>query len=170
MADRGGFRGRGRRMDKSWVKLPGINLAMTAAGSSLGSNFGFTEARTILRMIGEYTISPTTAPSALDSCLITIGIGIMSSDAITAGSGSVVDPSAEAEYPWLYWKGHSFVFGSSSADPSSESGSVRVDFDIRSQRKVKPREGLMIVAEYSDIVGTPPLTFSFAGARVLLAE
>ncbi len=158
------------RMLKEWENIPSIQIDFTSTATALGGVIAMSAPRTVIRMIGEYVIGPTSAPAALDVAKIAIAIGVVSSDAFAAGAGSVPDPAVEEEYPWLYWKEHMFFFPTNSADPSTAQGSVRVSFDIRSMRKLKPRESLAWVFQYVDINGVPPLTLDVASTRVLFAH
>ena len=168
MADRG----RGRRMAKEWDTIPSINLTLTTDNTLLGGALPIVEAKTVLRMIGEYVISPTGTITGGDACFVAVAIGVVSSDAFAVGPSAVPDPAAEGEYPWLYYRSHPFWFPSAGAplEPGSVGNVVRVPFDIRSMRKLKPRESLVFVAQYVDVSGTPPMNFMIGTTRVLLAE
>jgi hypothetical protein len=158
------------RMPKEWNSLAGIALGMTASNTFLGSSLAFNSSYTVLRMLGEYVITPTSSPQALDNAIVTVGIGVVSSDAYAVGASAVPDPASEPNYPWLYWASHPFFFGATGADPASEACSVRHSFDVRSMRKLKARESLALVVEYADIAGTPALKFTAGSTRVLLAS
>ncbi len=157
------------RRAKIWSAIPGISLALTASGTSLGGSISFATADTVLRMMGQYIITPTSAPAALDNARVVVAIGVVSSDAFAAGSASVPDPAGEPEYPWLYWADHPLFFSTSTTDPNSGASTLRHSFDVRSMRKLKPRESLAMIVEYADIVGAPPLQFSTGQTRVLIA-
>ncbi len=161
-------RGSYSKLTKEWVSIPGKVALLTATGTVGGSKFDFSTAGTVLRMIGEYCIGPTSAPTAVDGCTIGIGIGIVSTDAATLGATALPDPVLEPNYPWLYWGVHDFYFSTNEADPSAANGSVRRHFDIRSMRKFKPRESLVCVIEYVDSVGAPPMHFDASAIRVLV--
>ncbi len=155
---------------KIWSFIPGVSQSVTAdatfgAGGSLG---GFT-AHTVLRMLGEYVISLNNAAVADDTLAITMAIGVVSTDAVAAGVGSLPDPGAEPDYPWLYWADHVFHFPITGPDMSVQSGSLRHSFDVRSMRKIKPRESLAFIGQYTDLSGTPPVQVITAQTRVLLA-
>jgi len=142
--------------------------AFTADSSTvIGSGFTPGLAATILRMLGEYVITPTSAPTTNDEARVTVAIGVISADAVAANAAP--DPGLEPDYPWLFWASHALRFASTATDPNSAGASVRAGFDIRSMRKMKPRETLIAVAEYEDFVGAPPLTLSWAAVRVLVA-
>ncbi len=159
----------GHRMNKEWNFIPGVSFALTgnatvaAGGLQPGS-------ATVLRMLGEYIIVPTAVPVALDNADVTVAIGVVSSDAFAAGAGSLPDPGAEPEYPWLYWASHPLFFPSADATAGGAGISVRRGFDVKSMRKIKPRETLVLVGQYANVVGDPPLTLSIANTRVLLAD
>ena len=155
-------------MDKEWNSIPSISLALTADATSLGGALSPGTSATVLRMLGEYIIVPTSAPAALDQVKVAVGIGVISGDAFAAGSASVPDPAGEPDYPWLFWAEHSLYFGTTSVDPSSLGATVRRQFDIRSMRKMKPRETLAMIVQYANIAGNPPLSMLISQTRVLL--
>ncbi len=160
--------GGGNRMGKEWRFLPGVKSDMTANATFIGSSLAFTSAATVLRMIGEYVIAPTSAPTALDEVIIAAAIGVVSSDAAAVGSSAMPDPNAEPEYPWLYWASHDFYFPGADPEAAIASASVRKTFDIRSMRKIKPRESLVWVFQYADGTGTPPMTLGMGNVRILV--
>ena len=111
----------GSRQVKSWTAIPSSSLDLTAGGTTLGTFVSFAapdQPATILRMVGGFVITGTeVAPVAGDEAHIMIGVGIFSTDAVTAGSGSVPDPESEPSYPWLFWRHSSMFFNTT--DPSS---------------------------------------------------
>ena len=157
-------------MEKYWELITVSSSAFTTGSTAfLGGNTPGHPA-TVLRMLGEYAIGPTAAPTALDSCLISIGIAIVSADAAELGSTAMPDPSVEVEFSWLYWAEHAVFFSTTAADPNGANATVRKSFDVRSMRKIKPRETLAMVAQYVDVVGAPPVQLVTVGVRVLFAE
>ncbi len=164
------FRSSNRRMEKAWLSTGISRSLMTGNATILFSGaLNFVAPGTILRMIGEYLISPTSAPAALDSAVITVGIGIVSTDAAALGATAMPDPAVDGDYPWLYWASHAFTFAGTDPQAGSDSYRVRVPFDIRSMRKFKPAQSLVMVAQYSNQVGTPPLTMEQPAWRTLIA-
>ncbi len=157
------------RKAKVWDAVPGFTQLLTAAGTTAIAGLSFSDPSTVIRMLGEYTISPTSAPTALDDVRIAIGIGKVSTDAFTLGATALPDPAGEAEYPWLYWAEHSFTYPSNSTSLAG-AASMRKAFDIRSMRKFTVRETLAVVIQYVDITGTPLMTLSFGQVRCLLAR
>ncbi len=164
MADR--FRG--PRMPKHWHSVAGVSLSFTANTTQIGGGLSLDGPWTAIRMLGEYIIGADTAPTAQDACEIAVGIGVVSSDAFALGATAMPDPIGDSYYPWLYWAAHDFFF----ADSSVADGNVRSlrrSFDIRSMRKLKPKETLGVVWQYIDTAGAPPMQLEMAVTRVLVA-
>ncbi len=153
-------------MQRAWNAIPAIFLDFTADATVLGGSLAFNAPTTVVRMIGEYHLTPTAAPTATDECILAVGIGIVSSDAFAAGAGSVPDPSGESEYPWLYWASHPFFFAGTGT--TGAGFNFRHRFDIKSMRKVKPRESLAMIWQYVDNAGTPAMTAAIGETRCLL--
>ena len=161
----------GRRQEKDWVSIPGIEVDMTAAGTFQGASFAAGSSVTVLRMLGSYVLAPTDGGTfaAGDSATITVAIGVVSSDAFAAGAASMPDPAGEPGYPWLFWKSSPLFFHSTNASVLGATPLMpRIDFDIRSMRKMKSGQSLTMVLEYSDVSGTLPLMASIGLTRVLL--
>ena len=161
---------RGQRQRKHWHDLPATLINLTASSTGAGGAFATVDPFTVLRMIGEYVIGPTSAPTALDACRVSVAIGVVSSDASAAGAASLPDPQDESDYPWLFWADHPFFFPVADADPDSAPTAVRRTFDIRSMRKIKPRESLQVVFQYGNITGDPPITVVMGQTRFLVGE
>ncbi len=165
-------RGRDTRMQKQWNNIGATELAITASSTNLGGSLAVLVPSTVIRMMGEYLLHFTGGATIVagDVCRVTVGIGLFSSDAVDAGAGSLPDPADESEYPWLFWKQHELA--ALTADPAQVQdgiGVVRQAFDVRSQRKMKPRETLAYVVQYVDVSGAPPVSARMAAVRCLLA-
>jgi len=161
------------RKPKFWAQIPGIPLDFTADATMIGGSLTFAEGpNTVMRMLGEFLYAPTTSPAAQDEALLFFAIGVASGDAIALGSTAIPDPGAEPEYSWLYWKSVPIFYNSTTIDGATAQlpGSGRVEFDVKTRRVIRPREGLFWVVQYSDIAGTPPITVGIGGTRVLLAH
>ena len=164
MADRG----RGSRMSKEWSNTLAVSQGFTTNSTALLGFLSVNVPATVLRILGEYTLGPTAASTAADRACITVGIGVVSSDAVELGSTAMPDPEDEPNFPWLYWASHPFHY----VDSSLESGLQRMhrrSFDVRSMRKMKPRESLAVVAQYTDINGVPAMRIESGPFRVLIA-
>ena len=163
-------------MRKHWVGAGGTAADFTGDSTvnlqQVGGTGGLADAFTVLRMLGGYTIFPTSAPVAGDEVTVSYGIGVVSSDAATVGASALPDPGTEPEYPWLYWASHALGYSNNSVQQITGAGAVRVDFDIKSMRKIKPSESLVSVAQYNNVAtgGNPPLTIVVGGLRVLVAH
>lgn len=161
MPDRG--HARGPRQRKHWHSLgTNILVEMTGNGTFLLGSFtaGGGEPFTFLRGLGELVIGPDEAGIVIgDSARVTVGLGIVSADAVVVGASAVPDPADEPDYPWLWWYASHLLFISGSASNTSTVGleSSRVEISTKAMRKVGPRESLVMVAQYEDLVGTPPL-------------
>ena len=163
---RGGF----PRKTKSWFGIVGSPHSFTTDDTDFGNGFSVGSTFTIMRMFGEYTISATSAPTALDNCRIGVGIGIVSADAFALGETAAPDPSVEFGYPWLYWRDHPMFFAFTDPDSASASASVRVSYDVKGMRKIRQDQTLAHVIQYQDVVGAPPVTVVMGGTRILLAD
>ncbi len=160
---------RGRRMAKEWINSLTAGNSFTADATAILGSVSFNVPGTVLRMIGEYIIAPTAAPVAGDEAVISIGIGFVSGDAFTLGSTAMPDPGAEPQFPWLFWSSHVLRYTTTALPADLGVGTLRRQFDIKSMRKFKPRETLVMVAEYADSAGAPPIRISCAPYRVLVA-
>lgn len=159
---------RGRRMTKEWNSIPAIEINVAAASTFLGGSLAFLIPGTILRMVGEYAIGATNGPSALEGCHVTIGIGLVSTDAFAVGAGSMPDPGGEPAYGWLYWASHTLHFPSADVDGGQNTASLRRSFDMKSMRRFKPGQSLAFVVEYALLGGAPECTIAVGGTRVLI--
>ncbi len=160
----------GRRTDKEWGSIPGFRAFMTSNNTIAIASFPATVALTVMRMLGQYTIIPSSAPTAADAECVTVGIGVISSDAFGVGGAGLPDPAGEPGYPWLYWASHPFDFTDASLDSGSAGATLRADFDIRSMRKMKPNQSLAFVVQNVSIAGAPPLVINAGLTRVLFGR
>ncbi len=113
-------------------------------------------------------ITPTSAPAQLDEARVTVGIGQFSTDAVALGATAMPDPDDEPGFPWLYQMSHPFFYNSTSVVDAQAGLSVRRTIDIRSMRKIKPRESIGWVTQYVDVTGAPPLQIVVGKMRVLV--
>ena len=164
MAARSGY----QKLGKQWEGMSPLTVAFTADATGIGGQLVFTTNQTILRVIGEYVIQATSAPAALDAAEITVGLGLFPRDAFDLGATAMPDPGNEADYPWLFWASHSMRWNSTTVQDDDGSGYLRRLVDIRSMRKVKPRETLGWVFQYSDGGGAPPVNVGNSRCRVLV--
>jgi len=168
-----GHRGSGQRLAKQWSVIPAQSSSLTADTTNVGPSLAATASQTVLRMIGSYVLGSTGVATAQDECLVVIGIGVIATDLAAVGGTGIPDPAGEPDFPWLYWASHTLFFpsavsGTAGQGDQSQLGSVRVAFDIKSMRKMKPRESLTLIVQYGDVNGTPPIRFGQNHVRVLL--
>ncbi len=154
---------------KVWSAIPSFTANMTADNTFAIASVGNFAGNTVLRMLGEYGVAPTSAPSTTDQAKCTIGIGVVSTDAFNVGASAMPDPAGEPGYPWLYWAEHPLFYSATTQDAASAVGTVRQAFDIKSMRKVTDRQSLVFIFQYTDILGAPPLTMAASQTRVLIA-
>ena len=159
------------RKAKQWSQLLGFSGPFVASTTGIGTSLDFTEPATVIRMLGDVLIISTPGGTFVqgDQCGLTVAIGVVSTDAVGVGATAMPDPSSEPEFPWLFWKDSHFILEAAPPDLGSPGGAVRFSFDIRSMRKIKPRESLVWVFQYEDLAGAPPYTVSTGLVRVLLA-
>ena len=108
-----------------------------------------TQGWTVTRLIGEIALSSATTAGAWGLQLIDIGIGMISSEAISAGA--FPDPNIESDKPgrgWM-WRAQKTVF----QNGVGTSIVVPVTIDIRSQRKVEDGT-LHIIFNSTNLRGT----------------
>ena len=164
---------RGARQRKHWhqigdTKVDFVGNATGILGSFVGAD---RDPFTVLRLVGEVVFTPNDSGIvAGDVCAIAVGVGIVSSDAITAGAASMPDPAGEADYPWLWWYQAHLMFPQATASLQGlASVSARVAIESKAMRKVGPGQGVVMVAEYADVAGTPPCNV-IGSARFLIGE
>ena len=160
---------RGRTIDfKQWTAIPGGSLNLSANGTSGGPGLlAFSIPATILRVRGHVHVAMLAGGlTATDEAEVVFGLGIFSSDAVALGSTALPDPSAEAEYPWM-WYGEATMY-SPNADFGDPRIQVHIPIDTKAMRKVKPAESLTMVAQYVNSSGIPGLRVIYSQLRVLI--
>ena len=162
------------RRTRRWNNFPGSGAAtvITGAGTTLHvGSLAFAVPETIVRIIGDgMLLMDDNAIAADDEVIITLGLGIFSTDAVAAGAGSVPDPAGEPEFPWLWWKSMPFFAVAAAVSASEGSQVMRYRIDVKSQRIVRPGRSLALVAEYANIGGNPEIAWSQPSLRVLTLE
>ncbi len=160
------------RARKKWGEI-GTNVinAISADGTFItGTGLSGSDPFTVLRMIGEFMFGPGAVNVIDDVAAISFGIGVFSNDAFTLGGTAMPDPEAEPNFPWLFWSTHIFHQTIAQADATADPRmALRRSFDVRSMRKIKPREILGQVIQYRDINGAPTVDIVFGKTRVLQA-
>ncbi len=159
----------GKKIDfKEWTATPGITQDFNSDQTFVASgNIAFGVPGTILRVRGVLFVSfLTSGLTADDQAAVVFGLGIFSNDAIAAGAGSLPDPSAEPEYPWM-WYGEAQLH-TIAANVAENGVSDRLVVDTKAMRKFKPGEGLVLVGQYVNITGLPNVVVTVGRLRVLI--
>ena len=161
---------RSQKKSKLWGAVPAFSSGSISADVLLaGNSLAFTSPQTVIRMLGEYIITPTVAPAAGDRATWTVGLAKVSTDAFALGATALPNPASPRDFPWLYWAEHAFALEVADLSVASQGlGSVlRHSFDVRSMRKFTANESLGLVVEYTNFGGNPPMRFFSASTRVL---
>ncbi len=160
------------RLPKTWNFIAEFTLQFTGGATTAVSGVSVGEPGTVLRTLTEYVIQPLQGGTfaAGDECFISVGLGIFSADAFSAGGGSLTDPGSEPDFDWLYWKQHPLLLQATSVQALlAPAATVRATLDGGAMRKLKTNRTLGWVVEYTDATGTPPYTVVFGKTRVLFA-
>ena len=68
--------------------------------------------------------------------IVTIALGLVSTDAFLLGSTALPEPLDDADYPWMFWRSvvlESFLAAGAEGEGSSV---YRIDVDSKAMRKV----------------------------------
>ncbi len=160
------------RRSRRWTSIPGTNVTLTTVGTTGGGALAFIAGpETVVRMMGRGLLQLMDAPTAGDSMHLTVAIAVVTTDAATAGAGSLPDPSDEPEFPWLYWTELDIFASDTNADNGGNiGGAIRYEFDVRSQRIIRPGHSLVYFAQYVDQGGLPPVRWQASQVRTLVLE
>ena len=158
----------GRTIDfKQWTAIPGGSQSVSGNTTFAGPGLlAFGIPATILRVRGHFRVSmQITGLTAGDEVTLVFGLGIFSTDATAVGASALPDPSAEAEFPWLWYQ--SVMLQSINADSAEPGSQTLVEVDTKAMRKIKPGQSLAMVGQYVDTVGAPGVRINMGQIRVL---
>jgi len=138
-------------MPRLWIDNTAV-MVLTSGGGlafrnllpSLGEAAQRGHQMTLLRTIIGIDIGNTVHDSGEGSQLISVGIGICSTEALAIGVTALSDPAVDTDYPtrgWV-WRGRYRTFGFAADQPTIFTR--RVDLDMRSQRKLDNGESFLI--------------------------
>ena len=153
----GGF----QRKPVLWSGFGSGVTAFSSTATSILASLPLSSPGTVMRILGGWWAQPTPGGTfvAGDKAEIAIGVGVVSADAAAAGSAAVPQPITDEGWPWLYWKSFTVLIDAAVAESSESSGvRIRHELDIKSMRKFKSNMSLVVVGQYLDQVGTPPMT------------
>ena len=91
----------------------------------------------------------------VEIAVITLGVGIVSSDALAVGATAMPDPAGEPDYPWLWWYPMLLCSGVASDTVGLYPRGWNINVESKAMRKVGPRQSVVLLAEYVGISGTP---------------
>ena len=173
MAHRGGFSRGAVRQRKHWHSIAGSTVNFTASATAILGTFTAASGDpfTVLRSIGSLLVWPTGGGTfvASDEATITFGIGKVSADAAALGFSAMPDPADEPDYDWLWWYAVQIAVTETTQVGVLIPSAERVRIESKGMRKFKPRESLVMVGQYVDIAGAPPIS-ARAGFRFLVGE
>jgi len=152
--------------------MGGGTATMTGNATALLDSFSFSEAGTIMRLVGgEILLSfATQTLVASDAAALTVGIGLVSTDAAAAGAASMPDPASDSVYDWIWW----YTSILRNMNVTTETGLFaqgaavsRIPINSKAMRRFKGAQSLVAVVQYADVNGAPTVFVDFAGVRVL---
>jgi len=172
MARHGGF-ARGTKQRKHWHSITPARVDFATNGTAiLGQFSGNVDPFTFLRGLGEILVAPTGNGTfaAQDAARLTIGLAIITADAAALGLTAVPDPDDEPDYDWLWWYSTTVQFEGSADAPGQEIALTnRIRLETKAMRKVKPQMAVVMIGQYVDVNGAPPMSVS-ATMRFLVGE
>ncbi len=131
---------------KQWTAVPGLVTALSASiGTVILGSVAFAVPATILRMRGRMLVFFDESAQIADQALFAFGLAVVSTDAATAGAGSLPDPSGEPEFPWIYWTEFAMSNLALTEERPFGVSAREIVFDSKAMRKVKPGESLQMV-------------------------
>jgi len=169
MAFRGGSPG-GTRQRKHWHGTVDATKDFTGTSTAIVSSFSIDGPVTILRTVGNILVSPTGGGTfvAADRARIVFGLGVVSTDAFAVGPSAMPDPGDEAEFDWLWWY-ITWIQVLDTGVGDDMGVNERIVVASKAMRKMSQRHTLVMIAQYADEAGAPPMTVQ-CGLRVLIGE
>ena len=164
----------GKKIDfKQWASAPGLILSSSGAGIQLSGSLAFSAPATVLRWRGYVSAMFDESAMVGDEVVLTYGIAVLSTDAVTLGATAVPDPATDTDYPWVWW-GEAMLrsrLATGAGEPSADAwgaSAFRMEIDSKAMRKVKPAESLVIIMDRTNPVGGPTVEHDIGQLRVLL--
>ncbi len=159
----------GKKIDfKEWTSLPSIIVAVSTDTTIIFGSIGFTFPATILRCRGYVQAAfDASGLSVGDRMRLIFGLGLVSTDAFTAGAASVPDPAEEPGYPWLWYGMMQLAAESTTLSDTWGPQAQRLEVDTKAMRKVKPNETLVMVVQSTAAAGAPGVNVDIPNIRIL---
>ena len=154
---------------KQWASAPGLITEISTNVSQPSGSLGFSVPGTILRWRSYWSCMFDQTMQIGDLMVLTYGIALVSTDAVTAGA--LPDPAGEPEYPWVYWEEmrlDAFVAGGSLTNNSWGPSAQRYEVDSKAMRKFKPGQSIVAIVQSTDASGAPVTLLDIGQLRVLI--
>ena len=165
-------RASGRRLTE-WAQGPAELTAASVTSNTTAVWTTATEALeqlTIVRLRGELTVFIEVATSVGDGFLnFSVGIGVASIDAISAGAGSLPTPDGDDDWGgWIWHSKHGALVSLETTEVArGPMGAIRETIDSKAMRKMSRNEGLFGSIQFAGEVGTATARFN-ADTRMLI--
>ena len=157
------LRNQGRKIDfKQWSSIPAVTNTLTGATTQQGGALSFLVSATILRIRGYVQAHFMATVQVGDEIQLAFGLAVVSTDAFTAGAGSMPDPFGDPEFPWLWWGQIQLESISVAASAVNNGGwglaAQRLEVDSKAMRKMKLSEFLVWINQANSPSGSPDIT------------
>jgi hypothetical protein len=157
--------------EKSWVGLPRSITSLSTNATFLGGVLDFIGPGTLLRFRCNDILMTFNATQQVDDDInLTLGLGIVSTDAAALGATAMPDPLGEPDYPWVWWGNYTLRSQLSSGVNGLGSSVIRIEADSKAMRRVKPQQSLVWIIEASGASGAPVTVVDIGETRVLLGN
>ena len=153
---------------KTWFLLPGLSVTHVGNQTFQGGALTFSDAATILRIRGHIQLSFDDLVVVGDRINMVVGVGIVSTDAFSAGAGSMPDPATDFSYPWLWLNEIQLINNNLVDDGAFGLTAQRIEIDSKAMRKITGGQSLVMIGELTGDVGAPNNDIEFGRLRVLV--
>ena len=159
----------GRTIDfKQWAVAPSGLNALSGDQTFFIGSLAFSFPATILRVRGFVWAAMDQTKQLGDLAEVTWGLAVLSTDAVTAGVGSVPDPAGDADFPWMWWGSMQLDSFVSAAEEVWGTTAQRQEVDTKAMRKIKPNESVLMIGQIGGSVGAPVIDVAIGKMRMLI--
>jgi len=176
----GGFHGRSqirsRRRQVAWDGGPFMTITDISATGKLLWTIGVVldkdEESTIVRIRGQILARLVLSTAAGDGMSFAVGLGLVNSQAFTAGAGSVPGPGTDPDWGGWLWHQYFYVYGTAAQSLGQDTArnansDVRIEIDSKAMRKMDSNQTLFGMFEVQAEAGTATVRL-LADTRVLV--
>jgi len=157
--------------EKSWIPLPRTITSFSADAVFLGGVLDFVGPGTLLRFRCNDILLTFDATQQVDDDInITLGLGIVSTDAAAIGASAMPNPVEQIDYPWVWWGNYTLRSQLAAGVNALGSSVVRFAADSKAMRRVKPSQSLVWVIQSSGASGGPATVVDIGVTRVLIGN